>query len=60
MSSKGACKPTFTYSSQHKYLNEAKSSSPEAEVFIVLHFRNQGLNVLEEHKDYFPSHKGIL
>lgn len=41
-------------------INEAKSNSLEAEVSILLHFQELGLNLLEKHKDYFPTHKRIF
>lgn len=59
ISSKGACKPRFIYSYEHKYINETKSDWKQKCLFCFPS-RNEDLNLLEEHKDYFLSHRGIF
>lgn len=42
---KGAHKPRFMCSYEHKYINEAKSNSLEAAVFVLLHFQELALKL---------------
>lgn len=42
MSLKSALKPRLIYSFEHKNMNEAKSNTLEAEVFILLCFQELG------------------